>query len=233
LEGCAFGVDAYDVWSEVESADPSVYDSPFSRQLRPSVAFPYDLRLFGGGRRRRNGTIVARIGIDYEDCHSVYEDYEIDHDVVTVRRSSHPVLLELERIAATDGGGGGGGSGGGGDWGAPGTVVVVRTTSSDCPAAYSRPGEKWTSIPMAEEGALADRIDGAVWVVSHGGAYAGPLRAIVRDRDDPRALDDHDDGGGESALDCIIAHYPYPVRRQRQKRRQKQPKLCIYIYGSV
>jgi hypothetical protein len=227
LEGCAFSVDAYDVWSEVESADPAAYDSPFSRQLRPSVAFPYDLRLFGGGRRRRDGTIVARIGIDYEDCHSVYEDYEIDHDIVRERRSSHPVLLELERIAATTRDGGG--SGGEGDWGAPGTVVVVRTTSSDCPAAYSRPGEKWTSVRMAEEGTLADRIDGAVWVVSHGGAHAGPLRAIVCDREDPRALDDDNDDGGESALDRILAHYPYPVRRQQQK----QPKLCIYIYGSM
>jgi hypothetical protein len=82
---------------------------------------------------------------------------------------------------------------------------------------------------MAEEGALADRIDGAVWVVSHGGAHAGPLRAIVCDREDPRALDDDNDDGGESALDRILAHYPYPVRRQRHK----QPKLCIYIYGSM
>lgn len=153
----------------------------------------------------------------------MYEDYEIDYDVIRERRWSHPVLLELERIT-TGGVGGGGGENG---WEAAGTVVV-RTNSSGCPAAYSRPGERWASVPMAEEEILANRVDGAVWVVSHGGAFAEPLRAIVRDRDTRAPKDDN-----ESTLDRILAHYPYPVRRQLHHHQQKQPKLCIYIYGSV
>ena len=203
LEGCTFGIDVYEAWLEVMSLDTGVYDSPFSRELRPSVSFPYDLHIFNSPR------YIARIGIDYEDCYSVYEDFTMNFDGIREKQMSHPVLLELERMSHDR-------------WDATAGLILVETTTSDCPTFYQRPGERWTSERMVMEEDLANKLNGTIWVVSHGGANADLLRAIVRGRVR------HD------ALDGVLAHHPYPIRRENEKHQpQKHPMLCIYVYGSM
>jgi hypothetical protein len=40
---------------------------------------------------------MIRVGLEYEDCYLVYEDYEIDCNAILERQLTHPMRVSLER----------------------------------------------------------------------------------------------------------------------------------------
>jgi hypothetical protein len=168
LEGCTFAADVFDMWHEVESPK-EIVETKWKKTERNtrSVSFPYDLHLF-----QEDG--VMRIGLEYEDCYSVYEDYEVDFGAILSRQLTHPVRLEMEDTTAEL------------------PNVLVSCTSLECPSVYSYAGEEKTQTsPMAGEDEIAKGIAGKIWIVSHHHIRRSRRRASKGNKEDHIALFDH------------------------------------------
>ena len=219
LNGCAFGVDVYDSWHEVQSLT-EISESKFALGRRPhkSVTYPYDLHVF-----QKSGLI--RVGLEYEDCFSVYQDIKIDFDVIKNNQLHHPNRLEHENKINGN---------------KAGLLPHVRSAALECPAAYSHGGRQVTTTPMTtNETDLVNYIDGNIWVVSHGGVSSEHFRKKIHlpaVKQGPKIIHasdakQHRKKGNQKRrpVQGILAHYPYPI----QKKNGRAPRLCIYIYGAV
>jgi hypothetical protein len=91
LDGCEFTLDVFDLWHEVNSPK-EVLESRFKKLYRKrfDVSYPYDIHVF-----QQNNTSTIRIGMQYEDCLAVYEDFHVDFDVIKNRQVFHSSRLKL------------------------------------------------------------------------------------------------------------------------------------------
>ena len=218
LEGCTFGTDVYDLWHEVESPD-FLLKTKWKKTVRKarSVSFPYDLHVF----QERN---IMRMGLEYEDCYSVYEDYEVDFDSISEKQLSHPVREALEdrnnhykvhRLGIMP--------------------TFVLSSRSNCPSAYSHAREqKVYATPLANEDDLEQRIASTVWIVSH----QPRQRTSRRKKSLDHIMSLEKNGRQEvqfegSQLDSILDHFPYPIQTKTENYVVNVPSLCIYVYGSM
>jgi hypothetical protein len=217
LTGCTFGTDVYDLWHEVES--PSfLLKTKWKKSERKtrSVSFPYDLHVFPDNN-------MIRVGLEYEDCYSVYEDYEVDFGAIWNLQLTHPMRVALEGQSnnehkADD---------------LAFSPTLVR--SSYCPSVYSHSGEEKLYVsPYTSEDKLAQHIVGKIWIVSHKfrqreGQEKQEFDSIFSSRESRRK--DIKLKGGQ--LDGVLDHYPYPIEKMTEGKSTLVPKLCIYIYGSM
>jgi hypothetical protein len=148
---------------------------------------------------------MVRIGIEYEDCASVYEDMTIDFEVIKDRQLRHPLRLELEKNSNKK-------------------EVEMLTHAQLMPVQCPYPREKVITSPMASEIESSNCVDGKVWVVSHGGVSSEHFRSMILDS--PR--ENHASGEKQRPIKGVLAHFPYPLTNEKHA-----PKLCVYIYGSV
>lgn len=151
LIGCTFAIDVYDLWHEVESPEELLHTKwkqhSRSQQMR-SVSFPYDLYVF-------QDKDMIRVGIEYEDCYCVYEDYKINFDTFRDRQIEHRMRLELEKENINK------------EAGLLPKQVTYRS-SLECPSTYSHTEEDKNQVtPFATEIDLAKAIDDKIWIVSH------------------------------------------------------------------
>eukprot|EP00956_Cyclotella_meneghiniana_P044702 scaffold331331_cov96-Cyclotella_meneghiniana.AAC.4 len=226
LEGCTFGTDTFDLWHEVESPE-FLLETKWKKTVRKarSISFPYDLHIF-----RQNN--IMRMGLVYEDCYSVYQDYEIDFDAISGLQQTHPMRIALQSgYTHTDGAQ------------EANTIAfsptLVQSTSTHCLSRYSHTGEEKLYVtPVAEEDDLAKRIANHTWIVTHQYKQM-PIRKRLKlnnilskassSRNDIQEL-------GSSQLDAILRHYPYPIKQRTDKKNNNTliaPTLCIYVYGSI
>ena len=227
LEGCTFGTDTFDLWHEVESPE-FLLETKWKKTVRKarSISFPYDLHIF-----RQNN--IMRMGLVYEDCYSVYQDYEIDFDAISDLHQTHPMRIALESgYIDTDGAQEA-------NTMAFSPTLVQSSTSTHCLSRYSHTGEEKLYVtPVAEEDDLAKRIANHTWIVTHQYKQM-PIRKRLKlnnilskassSRNDIQEL-------GSSQLDAILRHYPYPIKQRTDKKNNNTliaPTLCIYVYGSM
>ena len=215
LEGCTFGTDVYDLWHEVESPD-FVLKTKWKKTARNarSVSFPYDLHIF-----QENS--IMRMGLEYEDCYSVYEDYKIDFDSILEKQLNHPVRVALEdnqkvnRLGLMP--------------------TLVESSRSDCPSVYSYAREQKLYVTsLANEDDLVQRIAGKIWIVSHQYRQRTSRRKKALDQImSVEKIGRHERRFEGSQLDSILDHYPYPIQTKREFSMTNTPSLCIYFYGSM
>jgi hypothetical protein len=219
LYGCTFGVDVYDMWHEIQSPKEA-FESKWNRlraDEKKSVSYPYDLHVF-----EQAG--LVRVGIEYEDCFSVYEDYFVDFEAIRNVAHQHPIRLELEKNINER---------------TKGYLPRVQQSAIEqrqCPAAYSHPGEITITSPMASETELAGELNGErIWVVSHGGVSSERFRKALYLQEKALGwpINPHTkptSGKQQRPMKGVLAHFPYPLQNENASH---APKLCVYIYGSV
>lgn len=226
LEGCTFGTDTFDLWHEVESPD-FLLETKWKKTVRSarSISFPYDLHIF-----RQNN--IMRMGLVYEDCYSVYQDYEIDFDAISDLHQTHPMRIALESKFIDTGG-----SRELNDMAF--SPTLVQSSSTHCVSMYSHAGEeKIYATPVANEHDLAKHIANRTWIVTHQFKQM-PIRKKLKldqilskesiTRNNIQEL-------GSSQFDAILRHYPYPIIQRTDSRNNNSliaPTLCIYVYGSM
>ena len=211
LNGCTFGVDVFDTWPEIDSPE-EVKASKWKRQYRSekAVSYPYDLQVF-----QQHGLI--RIGITYEDCFNVYEDFTIDFDILRKRQLNHPIRLKLAKKKKESNN----------DHQLLPYRHVQFTSSSSCPTPLSHAGEKVQTKPLIEESDLVDYLAGVkIWIASHGGVSEEHIREHLIQQ-----TDDYPKPTNEEEELMSIGHYPYPIMNEKDPSRA--PQLCLYIYGSM
>jgi hypothetical protein len=219
LQGCTIGTDVYDMWHEVDS--PSfLLRTKWKKTVRKKryVSFPYDLHLFQDDN-------MIRVGLEYEDCYSVYEDYEIDFNAILERQLTHPIRASLERQYTKDVNS---------QHELEFMPTLMQSTSANCPVEYSNAGnEKIVVTPMASEDNLAERINGRIWIVSHQYRQRTNRRKkSLRKMVSPKRID-RKTKLEDSQLDGILDHYPYPLQKTTEDGTTYAPTLCIYVYGSM
>jgi hypothetical protein len=220
LQGCTFGTDVYDMWHEVES--PSfLLKTKWKKTERKqrSVSFPYDLHLFQDDN-------MIRVGLEYEDCYSVYEDYKVDFNTILERQLTHPlrVLLEMQHTNDVNN-----------QHESEFMPALIQSTSTNCPAQYSNAGgEKLCATPMASEDDLARHINGRIWIVSHQYRHrqSQEMKALHKTLS-PKQIGRKTKQLEGSQLDGILDHYPYPLQKTTEDDTPYAPTLCIYVYGSM
>ena len=218
LEGCTFATDVYELWHEIDSPE-FLLKTKWKKTERKarSVSFPYDLHIF----RQEN---VVRLGIEYEDCFSAYEDYDIDLNSILNQQLTHPIRVSLEKQYADD---------------IPHnndiSPTLIPYSSTECPSEYSHAGDqKLYATPIAIEDDLARRIDGEVWIVSHQHRRRTNRRKKALDSIlSPKRIGRKEEQLDSSQLDGILDHYPYPLQKVEEDGTIYAPKLCIYMYGSM
>ena len=208
LNGCTFGVDVFDTWPEIDSPE-EVKASKWKRQYRSekAVSYPYDLQVF-------QQQSLIRVGITYEDCFNVYEDFTIGFDVLRKRQLNHPIRQHLAKEKKE--------SSNNVQLSLPRHVQL--TTSSSCPTSLSHAGEKIQAKPMIEKSDLVDFTP--IWVVSHGGVSEEHIRKHLIQQ-----TDDYPSPTNEEEEMMSLGHYPYPIVNEDDPSRT--PQLCLYIYGSM
>jgi len=210
LNGCTFGVDVFGTWPEIDSPE-EVKSSKWKRQYRSEkeVAYPYDLQVF-------QQQSLIRVGITYEDCFNVYEDFTIDFDILRKRQLNHPIRLKLAKKKKESNN----------DHQLP-YRHVQSTSSSSCPTLFSHAGEKVQTKPMIEKSDLVDYLAGVkTYVASHGGVTAEHIREHLIQQ-----TDDYPSPTNEEEEIMSLGHYPYPIINEEDPSRA--PQLCLYIYGSM
>ena len=207
LSGCTFTIDVYNIWHEAESPKELV-STPWKTSSRTmhmrSISFPYDLHIF----QKEN---IIRVGIEFEDCFSSYEDYEVDFDSIRKRIESHPMKVVLAEEIGTNK------REHHVDLASP--KFVTLDPSFTCPVTYSHAGfeEKVHVSQMASKDDLVEAVHDKVWIVSH--------QYTIRRKP-----------GNEEKFERELNNYPSPLQKIVDKKNEsnvRAPKICIYIYGSV
>jgi hypothetical protein len=119
----------------------------------------------------------------FEDCFSVYQDYEIDFG-----------LMHAEARQHTNSKAGG--------------VISIGHEVPTCPGRYlPRNNDFKLSSPLAQPKEVIKYLKNSIWVVSHGGVASERFRSTLGTKEkNTRAS-----GSNRRPLKGVVAHYPYPV----------------------
>ena len=171
-----------------------------SQRWFESVSYPYDLHVF-----EQAGMI--RVGIEYEDCLSVYEYFFIDFEVIKNQQRQHPIRLELEKNINEH---------------KKRFLPHIQLSALEQVHPLWQARQNWPRTYMVRYGLCHMVVSPQKGSESR---FFSKRRLLVC----PLIITPSSHQAKKRRpMKGVLAHYPYPLQDAHYA-----PKLCVYIYGSV